>query len=267
MRLIRRLYRILLLLLHVPLGVLITLALGRPDEAGLPRPRFRRAILLWYRAFCWIMGLRIHVQGEPSAQTVLSVSNHVSWLDIPVLGAHVPAGFLSKSEVRQWPVIGWLAQRNGTVFIRRGEHGAANEVTDKMTDHLKASGSVHVFPEGTTTVGESVRRFHYRLFSAAQRSQCPVQPVGLYYRPLPDGSDSPMPFVNNDKLVPHTWRVLGEKRLEVDLVFKPLIPVEGADRRTLARTAEQAVAEVVMAGQQAAGRLSPSGDSGNGADR
>jgi 1-acyl-sn-glycerol-3-phosphate acyltransferase len=254
MRLIRRLYRILLLLPHVLLGVLITLALGRPDESGLPRPRFRRAILLWYRIFCWIVGLRIHVQGEPTSQTVLSVSNHVSWLDIPVLGAYVPAGFLSKSEVRHWPVIGWLAQRNGTVFIRRGEHGAANQVTDQMADHLKAGGSVHVFPEGTTTRGESVRRFHYRLFSAAQLARCPVQPVGLYYRPRDDGSESPAPFVGNDTLVPHTWRVLAEPHLDVDLVFKPPIPVEDVDRRTLARTAEQGVAEVVAAGQEALSR-------------
>lgn len=245
---LRRLIRLPLLLLHLLLAVLVTLALGRRDPSGLPTPRFRRVIMAWYRGLCRILGVRIRVSGRPLEGPVLMVANHVSWLDIPVIGAHAAAGFLSKSEVRHWPVIGWLARFNATLFIRRGEHGAAEAVTRAMAEQLGRGGTVLVFPEGTTTDGTRVRRFHRRLFAAARRAGCPVQPVALRYHLRPDGRPGAAPFVGGEHFLRHALRILGEPGLEVDLVFASPLPASEQEPRVLAREAEAAVTRGVCGG-------------------
>ncbi|MFP4080527.1 MAG: lysophospholipid acyltransferase family protein [Ectothiorhodospira sp.] len=245
---LRRLIRLPLLLLHLMVAVLITLLFGRQTPEGLPGPRFRRLIRAWYRGLCRILGVRVHVLGHPVEGPALMVANHVSWLDIPVIGAHAPVGFLSKSEVRRWPVIGWMARFTATVFIRRGEHGAADEVTRALAGQMERGGAVVVFPEGTTTDGTRVRRFHPRLFAAAQQAGCPVQPVALRYHPRPDGQPGVAPFVGGESFLSHALRLLGEPGLGVDVVFAPPLAPEDLDRRGLAREAQAAVARVVSGG-------------------
>lgn len=240
MKTFRCIYRLIPLVLHLFIAVILTLLLGRPNEAGMPDQRFRRVIQWWYRVFCRLFGVRIHVRGQPSDGPVLSVSNHISWLDIPVLGAYAPVGFLSKSEVRRWPLIGWLSGRNGTLFIHRGVNGAASQVSDQMAGHLGGGHSVHVFPEGTTTLGKEVRRFHPRLFQAAQSAGCPVQPVSIRYLPPVDDAAA---FVDNQNFLTHALRLLAMPRVDVALSFMPPIPVDGTDRRGLSRAAEEAVRE------------------------
>ncbi|WP_238375797.1 lysophospholipid acyltransferase family protein [Ectothiorhodospira magna] len=227
-------------MIHLLLAVILTLLLGRPNQAGMPDQRFRRVLQWWYRIFCRLFGVRIHVRGQPSAGPVLSVSNHISWLDVPVLGAYAPVGFLSKSEVRRWPLIGWLSGRNGTVFIRRGATGAASQVSDQMAGHLRDGHSVHVFPEGMTTPGTEVRRFHPRLFQAAQSAGCPVQPVSIRYLPP---ADHAAPFVDNQNFLTHALSLLTMPRVDVVLSFLPPIPVEGRDRRSVSRATEEVVRE------------------------
>jgi 1-acyl-sn-glycerol-3-phosphate acyltransferase len=95
-----------------------------------------------------------------------------------------PGCFVSKQEVRDWPLIGGLSARTGTLFIRRGSEGAAAMVADEITWRLRHGDAMLVFPEGTSTAGATVRRFHPRLFRAAVMGQCPVQAIALRY---PDG--------------------------------------------------------------------------------
>ena len=122
----------------------------------------------WLKMVVNIVGLRLQINGEKpdDNESALWVSNHVSWLDIPVIGSEGVA-FLSKAEVRKWPVIGWLGEKGGTVFIQRGGHNASQLASTKIAEKINTGDNILVFPEATTTDGEDVKRFHARIFAPA----------------------------------------------------------------------------------------------------
>lgn len=173
--------RALLLVVHLAWGLILAtrLAFGGSE----PRERLAQR---WHRRLLAILGLRLRVEGLPLRDPHITVANHVSWLDIPVLGALEPTRFVGKSEIRDWPVAGWLATAAGTFFLRRGS-GGTGPLLDRLVPHLRARGSVVIFPEGTTTDGSEVRPFHARLFGAAVVARCPVQPVTIRYGVTPRG--------------------------------------------------------------------------------
>lgn len=211
----RRLARLPLLGAHLLLGVLIAAALG----PGRTRHYRSTAPLAWWsRGLCRIMGMRVCATGTPYRGAALFVANHVSWLDIFCIAAVCPTHFLSKHEVAAWPLFGWLCRRAGTAFIRRGGAGGAGEATEQLTRRLRRGGRVLVFPEGTSTDGTSVRRFYPRLFHAALLAGCPVQAIALQY-PRAGGLHPNVPFINQDTLLPHLWRLLGEPTVNVLLRF------------------------------------------------
>ncbi|MBK8184609.1 MAG: 1-acyl-sn-glycerol-3-phosphate acyltransferase [Candidatus Competibacteraceae bacterium] len=105
--------------------------------------------------------------GTPHAGDTLFVANHISWLDIFCIAAVCPTHFLAKRDVAAWPLFGWLCRRAGTAFIQRGRSDGATEAIEQLVWRLRRGERVLVFPEGTSTIGESVRRFHPRLFSGA----------------------------------------------------------------------------------------------------
>jgi 1-acyl-sn-glycerol-3-phosphate acyltransferase len=246
---LRRLIRIPLLLLHVLLGLAIVF-LGFPRHPKGPLGDLRRAVVrAWLRGVTRIFGLRIQVRGRASGDAALVVSNHISWLDIPVLGGLCDIVFLSKAEVRRWPLVGSLATRTGTLYIQRGGKNAANEAADVITFSLIRGQSVLVFPEGTTTHGETVHRFHPRLFAAAQLSERPVQPVGLRYLDTHGERHRFAPWVDDAPLHTHVWRLLGERHVQVEVIFSPLITSRGVDRRGLAELAHAQVAATIGHGR------------------
>jgi 1-acyl-sn-glycerol-3-phosphate acyltransferase len=167
----------------------------------------------------------------------------VSWLDIVVLGAQAPVHFLSKAEVRDWPVIGWLAGAAGTCFIQRGQ-GTSSTVQEQLTSVLVAQRSLVIFAEGTTTAGDRVRTFHGRLLSAAIEAQVPTQPVALAYRYASE-RDSIAPFINDDEFSQHLWRLLGSKDIEVDVRFLPILDSSRLNRNQLARSAHASVCQAL----------------------
>ena len=127
----------------------------------------RQSLTRWWLArLSRALPLRVKVYGELPRQPALWVSNHVSWLDIPLLGALAPLTFLSKAEVRQWPLAGWLAEKAGTLFIRRGS-GDSRLINQRLAEQLHRGRNLLIFPEGTTTNGESLRTFHGRLMASA----------------------------------------------------------------------------------------------------
>lgn len=244
----RRIYRIALLLLHAAVGVVLTLLMTRPRQAA-PGPVFD-AVACWWRArLAHILRLEVKVRGRPVDGPALLVANHISWMDIPVLGWIPTISFLSKAEVRRWPVIGWLAARGGTLFIRRGERGSADSAAEQITWHLVRGRKVLLFPEGTTTDGSGVRAFHPRLFAAALLANVPVQPIALRYT-LPQGQahgtpHPTAPFIGDDTFPSHLWRVLGEPRIVVEIDFLAPLNAHGRERKTLAQSAQQQIARVV----------------------
>jgi 1-acyl-sn-glycerol-3-phosphate acyltransferase len=186
-----------------------------------------------------VLNVRVHVTGTVPSGPSLLVANHVSWLDVPVLGGLGEIAFLSKAEVRDWPVVGWLAAAAGTQFIARGA-GHAHSVRERMGVHLSDSGSLALFPEGTTTDGRQVRAFFPRLLAAAHLSGAPVVPVALRY--VRDGELDPVaPFVGDDEISSHLWRVLRQDAFDVHVVFCEPIHPASLDRRALAAQARSCI--------------------------
>lgn len=181
-----------------------------------------------FRGASRCLGIRANCHGEPSTEPVVYVCNHVSWCDIPVLGGVLPARFLSKSEVGQWPLIGWLARQAGTVFIKRGG-GKASDVIGQLVTLLDQSQSVLVFPEGTTSSGITVLPFHGRLLRAAQEAGTPIQPVSIVYRR--DGTlDHLAPFIKDDDFLRHLGRLLRQAPPQVDILIHAPISISGHEK-------------------------------------
>lgn len=176
----------------------------------------------------------------------LLIANHISWLDIPILGAQGELGFLSKSEVRGWPLIGWMAKIAGTRFIERGAH-QSQAVLDRLLEDLSQGRSIMIFPEGTTTDGRGVSRFHPRLFALAQQPGIHVQPVAISYRGVgASGPDTQVPYVGEDTLIANLWRLIRHPGLVAHVRFMPPMRAEqGESRRALAERARSRIVEAL----------------------
>ena len=200
----------------------------------------RQRLTHWFLArLSAALPFRLMVEGELPRQPMLWVSNHVSWTDIPLLGMLTPLSFLSKAEVRTWPVAGWLAHKAGTLFIRRGS-GDSGLLNQQLGHHLQRGRNLLIFPEGTTTDGRALRTFHGRLLSSAIDSGVAVQPVAIRY--LRDGQPcSVAPFIGDDDMLSHLLRLLGSERAEVRVQLLPPIASRDLNRNALARQAQEAV--------------------------
>ena len=198
----------------------------------------------WLKRLMRIMGIRFVVHGTPLAGGKMIVCNHVSWIDIPLVGAALTSRFVAKSEIQHWPVIGFIARAIGTLFIRRGT-GGSKPLLEKLKPHLDHGGSVVIFPEGTTTNGRKVLPFHPRLFQAALDCQAAVQPVALRYGLTTTGEDV-APFIGDDTLFAHVLRMLKSPGLTAELFYcEPLLPGDYSNRVTMAQAAEAAIRRVV----------------------
>ncbi|MEX6502281.1 lysophospholipid acyltransferase family protein [Pseudomonas zhanjiangensis] len=234
--------RLLRLLAVLALGALLGAAVGvleRLVRHDLMATRQR--LTRWFLArLAAALPFRLQVQGELPRAPMLWVSNHVSWTDIPLLGMLTPLSFLSKAEVRTWPLAGWLAHKAGTLFIRRGS-GDSSLLSQQLGRHLRGGRSLLIFPEGTTSDGQSLRTFHGRLLSSAIDSGVAVQPVAIRY--LRDGQMCPVaPFVGDDDMLSHLLRLLRSDLAEVQIQLLAPIASGELNRNQLARRAQAAVA-------------------------
>ena len=234
---LRFLLRCARLLVHVGFGLLLATLINLDFTRRIDADDWVRR---WLRRLMRILGIRFQVHGEPVAGGQMIVCNHVSWLDIPLVGAALCSRFVAKSDIQHWPVAGWLASCTGVFYIRRGP-GGSRPLLEKLGPWLRRGGSVVIFPEGTTTDGRQVLPFHARLFQGAIDAGCPVQPLALRYGPAADGQQL-APFIGDDDLVSHILRLLRAPGLDAELHYgEPLLPGQGEDRQQLARRAEDAV--------------------------
>jgi lyso-ornithine lipid O-acyltransferase len=223
----------------------------------------RRIVRLWHRGCCRIVGLRVRVRGaRVASDPALFVANHVSYLDIVVLGSLVDAGFVAKAEVAAWPLIGLLARIGRTVFVqRRAAYCAAQR--NALAERLRAGDSLILFAEGTSSDGGRVLPFKSALFAAVERSPggpaIRVQPVTIAYARLRGGLSidyalrSLYAWYGDMALAPHLWAVLGLPGALIEVRFHaPLVAAEFGSRKALARHAERQVADGLVAARLAA---------------
>ena len=199
----------------------------------------------WLRRFSAIVNLCITKQGEPPEQGALLVSNHVSWLDIIVIGQYLPAYFVAKSDILSWPIIGYLSKQGGTIFIRRGDKKHIKATTEKMVWVLKQNSNIIAFPEGTTTSGDEVLSFHASLFQPALLTRSAIQPVALQYQ---GEAKQQAPFIGDDDFIPHLIKMLSLDKIEVHVSFLPVIKSLGKDRNSVGVEAREIISEKIYKG-------------------
>lgn len=240
-----------------------------PVQALLLRvsPQAARRFPNWYhRQVCRVLGIRLHIEGAVASDApVLLVSNHTSWLDIPVLSAVAPVSFVAKKEVGSWPFVSSLARLQRTVFVDRTRRQAAGETASEIMDRLKLGDAIVLFAEGTSSDGNRVLPFKSSLFAAVKPSRATqqrdgaaadsaeplVQTVAIVYTHLhgvPLGrSDRPrVGWYGDMEMQTHAWRLLASGPLSVTIRISPPVPLgEYGDRKTLAVSSERAVREAV----------------------
>jgi len=206
----------------------------------------RRGVELakWAERAVGIFGFRIVSHGTISGDWSVApivVSNHISWLDIYVILARLPAVFVAKNGVRRWPAIGWLAERIGTLFIDR-EQRRSLPLCIKAIDALTSKGTpVAFFPEATTTLGDAVAPFHAPLFAAATRPGARIQPVSIKYRRMDGSTVEAAAFVDDMSLLESFRRLADCRDCIAEVHWLEPIVTSGLSRQDLAAAAHAAI--------------------------
>lgn len=246
--LIRRfvaLFRAIRLALHIGYG--LTLAVAYPWFAASRR---RRILQHWSAALLHIFNVRIAIANDDPLHALrhgLIVTNHISWLDVFVLNAIVPMRFVAKSEVRRWPVIGWLCARTQTLFIERGNARSAARINVHMVELLQRGECLAVFPEGTTTDGTQVAHFHSSLLQPAIDAGAQIHPIAIRYQDG-RGAHSTVPaYIGEMSFGASMWNILSAPRLHVRLAAAPPLEASETDRRNLTRAAQQHISATLDA--------------------
>ena len=218
-----------------------------------------RIAMFWHRIALWAMGVRVTVSGRPSAdRPLLLLANHISWLDIIVLAGTLPVSFIAKKDVAGWPVFGWLARLQRSVFVDRERRHRTGAATDHAARRMAAGEIIVLFAEGTSSDGNSVLPFRSALLGAAQRAvdgdrQSTLQPVAIAYTrqhglPIDRRQRSRIAWYGDMDLLPHLGRILSDGGLDVHLAFSPPIGIgRDGDRKAAAAIAGSRVAALVSA--------------------
>ena len=202
---------------------------------------------IYHKLVCKILNINVKLEGLLIGdQPTLLVSNHVSWLDIPVLSSVAPMSFVAKYEVSQWPLIGWLAKLQRTIFINREKRTAVRLTNHKIMKRLNNCEFVVLFAEGTSSDGNTVLPFKSSLFGAfeIENSQTRLQTVALAYTKihgLPIGRRGrPMVAWYGDmEMLDHAWKLLKAGPIDVHIKVEPPIKWETeGDRKKLAKLTE-----------------------------
>ncbi len=202
----------------------------------LPAAQRERHVHVWAGQMLQIFGIRVVRQGQALAPgPVLLVANHISWLDILVMHASGYCRFISKADVKRWPLIGMLADGAGTLFIERESRRDAHRMVQHMAERLQAGDVLAVFPEGTTGNGLELKPFHANLIQAAIAAEVPVQPVALRFIDGRTGEVSHAPrFIDDDTLLSSVLKTLGAQDLHAEVTVGEPEHHGGRDRRTWA---------------------------------
>jgi 1-acyl-sn-glycerol-3-phosphate acyltransferase len=221
----------------------------RSSFHSLSPEQTRTVVRDWSRQMLRIMGVELVVQGTvPAHGPLLLVANHISWLDIIVMNAAQPARFISKADVKHWPVLGALITGAGTLYIERESRRDAMRVVHHMAEQLQAHDLLAVFPEGTTGDGQTLLPFHANLIQAAIVVDAPVLPVALRFQDAASGqrSDAPL-FIGETTLLESVWRTLCATGVQAVVRYGTPQHAEGRDRRAWAQALQGRVAELMNA--------------------
>jgi 1-acyl-sn-glycerol-3-phosphate acyltransferase len=237
-----RAYRLVRLCLHLVHGCLYV---GVVFPFLTSKRRFR-AIRRWSRKLLRILHVRYTVHGHlPAGTPTMIVSNHVSWLDIWVINSVVAVRFVAKSDIRRWPVIGFLVKGAGTIFIEREKrHDTAR--TNRSIVHALTHGEyVAIFPEGICTDGSELKPYHASLFQPAVGAGAKVAVVALRYVHRNGELNADATYAGDRSLVESTRLILRQRALHAEVIVAGEVSVSGKTRRDIAVEAEMVTARAL----------------------
>jgi 1-acyl-sn-glycerol-3-phosphate acyltransferase len=236
-------WRVLRGIVHVLAGALLC-AFVFPF---LKTPQRLHRVGRWCARMLELLGVALHASGTPRPGATLLVANHVSWLDILVINAVAPARFVSKADVRAWPLLGWLVACGGTLFIERERKRDALRVVHQVAAALGAGDTVAVFPEGTTGDGHALLPFHANLLQAAIATETPVQPIALRFSDASRAVSPAAAYVGDTSLAQSVWWVVTARGLQAHVQWLPAQGSRHLDRRALAERLRENIAQALGA--------------------
>ena len=254
MRIVVAIWRLARTIVHVLHGMAI-MAIRFPSLDARGR---QERVRWWSRKLIRLLGIELETRGlQPSPGATLIVANHISWLDVAAIHAVAPhARFVSKSDVRHWPLVGLMVAGAGTLFIERERKRDAMRVVHQMAQALEAGDTVAVFPEGTTGDGAKLLPFHANLLQAAIGTSTPIQPIALRYSEPGHEVSPSVDFVGEMTLAENLWNLARAKGVRVSVeVLAPQASAH-ADRRRLAAHVREVIGQAL--GEGAVGEPSPS---------
>lgn len=232
-------FRAARLALHIGYG--LTVAIAYPWFAR----RIRRRILQnWSAGLLAIFNVKVYIADDDTLHRLrhgLIVTNHISWLDVFVLNAIVPMRFVAKSEVRRWPVIGWLCARAQTLFLERGKARDAARMNVQLVSLLQSGECLAVFPEGTTTDGSHVAHFHSSLLQPAIDADTQVFPVAVRYQDESGARSTAAAYIDELSFGASMWNILSTPELHVRLIATAPLDACTLDRRALTLAAHKQI--------------------------
>jgi 1-acyl-sn-glycerol-3-phosphate acyltransferase len=236
-----QIYRAIRIVLHLFAGV-FEVALLFPLQG---KSRRDLAIARWSARLLAILNVRPSLRGSPPAgghRPLVLVANHVSWLDIHLIHSFWQVRFVAKSEVRRWPLIGWLSARTGTLFIERGRSRHAVRINQSIHAAFQQGDAIGIFPEGSTTYGHELTRFHASLLQPAVDEGALVYPVGVRYLDEAGNVNVNASYVGETTLSESLRMILRQRMIRAELMFLAPIDAIGKSRRELATQTQAAIA-------------------------
>lgn len=216
-------------------------------------PTHERLVRRWSKKLLEICGVEVlfkdHSKGEV-AERALIVANHVSWLDIFVINSLHPCHFVAKSDIRGWPLIGWLCEKGGTIFLARGKQREVRRIYEGLVHQIENGKRIAFFPEGTTAAQGTLLPFHANLFEAAIEARVPVQPLVLRYVDQRGELHAAADFIGDMSFVASMRAILLASRMTAELVRLPSIATSGAHRREVAQLARSMVLDELGLAEQ-----------------
>jgi 1-acyl-sn-glycerol-3-phosphate acyltransferase len=250
-----RVVRLVRLCIHLVRGLLIA-RLRYPRLSPQGRAVEKRR---WSRKLLSILAVSVRETNRPPElpPRCMLVLNHISWLDIFVIDAVFPATFVAKSEIRSWPVVGWLCTLVGTLYIERGRRAAARHAREAIAQELARGTLIAICPEGTTTFGDTLERFHAALFQPAIDAAAAIQPVALRYVDRSGARTDAAGYVGETSFLGSLLSVLSAPHMFAEITYTSRFSAEDKERRAVAETAESAIASALGIPSPRAPRRAP----------
>ena len=245
-----RYYRISRIFIHTIVG----LTLAAVVLPLISKTSNLKLVQWWCGGLLRAFNINVMLHGNlppPSANSVMFVANHISWSDIHALNSVIPLRFIAKSDIKSWPVFGYLVRKSNTIFVERGKRQEAGRIVDLTRESLSAGDNVCFFPEGTTTDGTGINgsglqgplvlAFKSSVLQATIDAKATIWPVAIRYS-HPDGSiNTQMAYAGDTTLIESMLSVLKQENPTVSLYFLTPIQASGQNRRDLSQVAYDAI--------------------------